>query len=178
MISSNSRLRSSVVVLLGMLILCPAASRAQTEVNLQVEPQKSMRGGSTVAVSQNSEGTGTTFTIDYPEGEGGGGNVTFKVDSFAGPLSHITFSAKGTLGYGRIGVRGSTKQTTHVSVAMPEITDGMQEYSLDFSSAIQAYTASGNEFPYPITDIIIGFRYKGNAQDVLEITDLVLHPDE
>ncbi len=126
-------------------------------------------------MTQSGEGNGVVLTIDYPEGEGGGGNIWFKVDGFTGPLSHITFNAKGTIGYGRIGVRGADKQASQIGMALPTLTDGMQEYSLDFSSVIQAAEASGQEFLYPITEIIIGFRYKDNAQDVLEISDMVLH---
>jgi len=169
-----SRFFSCAILFLGCVFLGPTAIQAETEVDLLAEPQTSMRGGSTLVASQSAEG-GVVLTINYPQGEGGGGHVTLKVDAFEGPLSHITFNAKGTLGYGRIGVRGSTKQGGSVGMDLPVINDGMQSYSLDFTAAIQAAEAGGEEFAYPITGIIIGFRYKENPEDIVEISDLVLH---
>ncbi len=165
-------------LLLGVLLTCVIASQAQTEVNLQEEPKKSLRGGATLALEQTADGNGVKLTVDYPDGEGGGGAVWFKVDAFSGPLSHITFNAMGSLGYGRVGVRGSLKEASSVGMELPAVNAGMQAYSLDFTAAIEALEAGGQEFVYPITEVILGFRYKDNPQDVLEISDIVLHPVE
>ena len=151
---------------------------AQQEVDVTKEAPTTTRGGSTLSVVPTADGSGVTLTVDYPEGEGGGANIRFKVYDFSGPLSHITFNARGTLGYARIGVRAPDKQAESVAVAFPKITETMQEYSLDFTPAILAAQAAGQELTYPISELVLGFRFKDNAQDVLEISNVVLHTAE
>ncbi len=176
--NSPSRWVTRSCFLAAMLCLLSQALQAETPVDLQLEPQKAARGGATVAVVQTPEGNGIKLTVDYPEGEGGGGFVAYNVEGFEGPLSHITFNIRGNMSMARIGVRGFDKGTSLASVKMPDLDEVMQPHSVDLTAAIQTAEAGGQPFTYPITEVIIGFRYGDKPQDFLEISDLVLHPVE
>jgi len=168
------------LVLLFVSLLCSGqfALKAETPVDLYIEPAKGSRGGAVVSVTQTSQMNGMHLIVDYPEGEGGGGYVACQVQAFVGPLSHITFNAKGNMSMARIGVRGSDKNVGSAGVKLPDLDEVMKPYSVDFSGPIQTLEAGGDQFIYPITEVIIGFRYGKMPQDFLEITDLVLHPVE
>lgn len=153
----------------------PWVTQAEIPVNLTLEPLKGGRGGATVSVAQSSEGNAITVTADYPQGEGGGGYVAFRVESFAGPLSHITFNAKGNMSMARLSIRGSDKNAEVPGVKMPELDETMRPHSIDFSALLHSMEANGTSLSYPIIEVIIGFRYGQKPQDFIEISDLVLH---
>ncbi len=149
----------------------------QTPVDLTAQPKISSRDGALITVTGNAGGNGTIISVEYPNGEGGG-NVAFKVDAFGGPLGRLTFLAKGNAGNWRIGVRGPTKSPSAPSISFPLVSEAGEAYSLDFVSIAKKAMNAENSIQYPITEIVFGFRYKDRQKDVVELSDLILHPGE
>jgi hypothetical protein len=104
--------------------------------------------------------------------------VVFKAGSFEGPLGRLTFNAKGSAENWRVGIRGSSKEASSLSVDFDVVSEDQQAYALDFASVLQKANAAGVQLQYPITDLVFGFRYTKNQKEVIEICDLIIHVKE
>jgi len=163
--------------ILAFVLLSQTVSVAQTPVDSSSKFKIFPRGGALIDVTPNAEGTGFIISVEYPNGDGGG-NVTFKVESFEGPLGRLTFQAKGDATNWRVGIRGSSKESSSPSMDFPAVSDVQESYSLDFATYLSKAKEAGTDLQYPITDVIIGFRFKNAEKEVLEISDLILHAEE
>jgi len=168
---------SQIRWILLFVVLGQTMSLAQTSVDLTAKPKIFARSGALISVSQNAEGTGSIISVEYPNGEGGG-NVVFKTGSFDGPLGRLTLKAKGSAENWRVGIRGSSKEASSLSVDFDVVSEDQQAYSLDFASVLQKANAAGVQLQYPITDLVFGFRYTKNQKEVIEICDLIIHVKE